>query len=105
MSIDSPLRAPWSWVGESRVVGSSVIASGSPERAAYNIVTDLAAGGYITRERHGRRNSYTIHDHLPLPDRLAHKQRLGDLLAILTPQDAPTGDSGGRLRRERVHET
>jgi DNA-binding MarR family transcriptional regulator len=66
-----------------REIGDRV---GITERAAHNIVTELAAGGYISRERNGRRNTYTIHHHRPLPDRLAHTQRIGDLLAILTPQ-------------------
>ncbi len=65
---------------------------GITERAAYNIVTELADGGYITRERDGRRNRYTIHPHLPLPDQLAHKQSIGDLLAILTTQDPASID-------------
>jgi DNA-binding IclR family transcriptional regulator len=63
-----------------REIGDRV---GITERAAHSIVTELAAGGYISRERAGRRNNYTIHPHLPLPDRLAHKQRIGDVLTIL----------------------
>jgi DNA-binding IclR family transcriptional regulator len=57
---------------------------GITERASHRIVTELAAAGYITRERNGRRTNYTIQSHLPLPDALAHGQRVGDLLAILT---------------------
>jgi DNA-binding IclR family transcriptional regulator len=56
---------------------------GITERAAHRIVTELAAAGYITRERNGRRTDYTIQSHLPLPDALARGQRVGDLLAIL----------------------
>jgi DNA-binding IclR family transcriptional regulator len=74
-----------------REIGDRV---GITERAAYNIVTELAACGYISRERDGRRNNYTIHPHLPLRDRLARKQRIGDLLAILTPHDQPSIDAG-----------
>jgi hypothetical protein len=48
------------------------------------VVAELAAAGYITRERNGRRTNYTIQSHLPLPDALADGQRVGDLLAILT---------------------
>jgi hypothetical protein len=62
---------------------------GITERAAYNIVTELVAGGYISRERHGRRNRYTVNRHLPLPDQLAREQSIGDLLAILTTPDPP----------------
>jgi DNA-binding Lrp family transcriptional regulator len=56
---------------------------GITERAAHRIVTELADGGYITRERNGRRNRYTIQSGLPLPDRLGRVQRISDLLTIL----------------------
>src|SRR6202161_3172510 len=56
---------------------------GITERAAHRIVTELADGGYITRERNGRRNHYTIQAALPLPDRLGRVQRISDLLTIL----------------------
>lgn len=57
---------------------------GVTERAAYRIVAELVAAGYITRERNGRRNQYTINAHLPLPDPIAREQNIGDLLDILT---------------------
>jgi len=60
---------------------------GITERAAHRIVTELAAAGYITRKRNGRRNAYLIHTELPLPDALARKQKVGDLLAVLTRQE------------------
>jgi hypothetical protein len=61
---------------------------GITERATHRIVDELAAAGYISRTRNGRRNHYTIHRDLPLPDRLARTQRVGELLAIITTQDA-----------------
>jgi hypothetical protein len=57
---------------------------GITERAAHRIVTELAAAGYITRRRNGRRNHYTINAHLPLPDPIAREQNVGELLEILT---------------------
>jgi len=57
---------------------------GITERAAHRIVTELAAAGYISRERNGRRNNYTINAHLPLPDAIARGQSIDELLAILT---------------------
>jgi DNA-binding MarR family transcriptional regulator len=57
---------------------------GITERAAHRIVAELAAVGYISRKRNGRRNHYTIQSHLPLPDPLAREQKIGDLLAILS---------------------
>lgn len=64
-----------------RELGDSV---GITERAAHRIISELAAAGYISRERKGRRNRYTVHAHLPLPDRLDREQKVGDLLAILS---------------------
>jgi predicted transcriptional regulator len=64
---------------------------GITERAAHRIVTELTDGGYITRERNGRRNHYTIQSGLPLPDRLGRVQRISDLLTILigTSEEIP----------------
>ncbi len=56
---------------------------GITERAAHRIVTELADAGYITRERKGRRNQYTVQAHLPLPDKLTNGQKVEDLLSIL----------------------
>jgi predicted transcriptional regulator len=78
---------------------------GITERAAHRIVTELANSGYITRERNGRRNQYTIQSSLPLPDRLGRVQRISDLLTILIgttdkspdrplPPAAPNGKTG-----------
>jgi hypothetical protein len=57
---------------------------GITERAAHRIVAELADAGYITRQRNGRRNQYTINAHLPLPDPIAREQNVGELLEILT---------------------
>lgn len=57
---------------------------GITERAAHRIVNELADAGYLSRRRKGRRNHYTIAAHLPLPDRVAPNQRIGDLLRLLT---------------------
>jgi DNA-binding MarR family transcriptional regulator len=66
-----------------REIGEAV---GITERAAHRIVSELADAGYISRERHGRRNRYTVQSQLPVPDPVARKQKLGDLLAILVGQ-------------------
>jgi len=63
-----------------REVGDTV---GITERAAHRIVGDLIAAGYVSRERNGRRNRYTVMHDLPLPDLLARGQKVGDLLEIL----------------------
>ena len=69
---------------------------GITERAAHRIVAELADAGYITRERSGRRNHYTIKTHFPLPDPIAREQNVGELLAILTgpPGNKTVGGSG-----------
>lgn len=58
---------------------------GVTERAAHRIINDLVAAGYVSRQRIGRRNQYTVRHDLPLPDRLSRTQSLGELLTILTP--------------------
>lgn len=68
-----------------REIGDAV---GITERAAHRIVVELAAAGYITRRRNGRRIHYTIKSHLPLPDPLARDQKIGDLLTILSGKSA-----------------
>jgi MarR family len=73
-----------------REIGDAV---GITERAAHRIVVELAAAGYISRRRNGRRNHYTIRSHLPLPDPLANEQKIGDLLAILAGR--PLAESNG----------
>ena len=62
-----------------REIGETV---GITERAAHRIVVELATAGYITRERQGRRNRYTIHSHLSLPDPLARDRTVSDLLSV-----------------------
>jgi predicted ArsR family transcriptional regulator len=69
-----------------RDIGETV---GITERAAHRIVGELVSDGYISRERNGRRNRYTIQTQLPLPDPLARTQRIGDLLAVLARQRTP----------------
>lgn len=70
---------------------------GITERAAHRIVTELTTAGYLARERRGRRNHYTVHTHLPLPDSLARGQKVDDLLDILVGRRA----SGAAARRSR----
>jgi DNA-binding IclR family transcriptional regulator len=69
---------------------------GITERAAHRIVVELAAAGYITRQRNGRRNHYTINAHLPLPEALAREQSVGELLAVLAATEGrPDGVGAG----------
>src|SRR5438270_7047658 len=52
------------------------------EWGVYWIVAEFADVGYITRQRNGRRNQYTINARLPLPDTIAREQNIGQLLEI-----------------------
>ena len=76
------------------------VALGITERAAHRIITELAVAGYISRERTGRRNHYTINAHLPLPDAIAREQSIGELLTILTA--TRDGSAARSPRTQRV---
>ena len=65
---------------------------GITERSAFGIVSDLAAAGYIVKEKGGRRNSYRVEAHLPLPESADRRLAIGDLLALLGSQEP--GHSG-----------
>jgi predicted ArsR family transcriptional regulator len=56
---------------------------GITERAAQRIVTDLVAAGYVTREREGRRNRYSLDRSVRMrhPSQVDHE--IGELLDLL----------------------
>jgi hypothetical protein len=56
---------------------------GITERSAYAIVTDLTAAGYVVKQKDGRRNSYQIQAHLPLPEPASQEPAIGEVLALL----------------------
>lgn len=76
-----------------REIGERV---GITERAAHRIVVDLADADYLSRERHGRRNRYTVNSNRTLPDPVARRQRVGDLLSLLTEPSAAPAVLGSR---------
>jgi len=53
------------------------------ERATQRIVADLARAGYLDRQRHGRRNVYSLRTNLPLGLPLQRDVDIGTLLAVL----------------------
>ena len=57
---------------------------GITERSAYGIVTDLAAAGYVVKQKDGRRNRYQIQPHMPLPEPASQGPAIGEVLALLT---------------------
>lgn len=56
--------------------------TGLTEHAVNRIVNQLCAGGYITRQRQGRRNTYTVHPEVPMPDPF-QGHPVGELLGVL----------------------
>ena len=60
---------------------------GITERAAHKILSDLVEEGYVLRERHGRRNRYTVKSELPLRHPLVQERAVGELLAVLLDPD------------------
>lgn len=64
-----------------REIASTV---GISERRAHDIVADLVDGGYLAKQRDGRRNTYTVQHHRPLEDELADQRAIGDVLALLS---------------------
>jgi hypothetical protein len=75
-------RPSWTLID---VVASAL---GITERSAYGIVKDLAKGGYVVKEKDGRRNRYQVQGHLPLPGSVVRSTTVGEGLAVLI------GDSG-----------
>jgi hypothetical protein len=64
---------------------------GITERSAQRIVADLIAGGYLSQDKIGRRNHYSVHPDLPLRHPLEQGSEVGTLLVIL----------GGKRRKTR----
>jgi predicted transcriptional regulator len=65
---------------------------GITERAAQRIVGDLVDAGYVTRERVGRRNRYTLNRTLPMRHPSQYEHEIGELLdALRLGRSATTG--------------
>jgi len=56
---------------------------GITERAVQRIVAELEEGGYLTRERDGRRNRYEIDRKRPLRHPLEAHRKVSALLALV----------------------
>jgi Mn-dependent DtxR family transcriptional regulator len=61
---------------------------GVTERSAYGIVTELAAAGYVVKERDGRRNRYHVQAHLPLREVIGRQRTIGEMLELLVDANA-----------------
>ena len=62
---------------------------GITERSAYSIVTDLTDGGYVVKEKDGRRNRYQIQAHLPLREAITQERTIGEVLDVLVDAKIP----------------
>lgn len=58
--------------------------AGVTERTAQTIVTDLEHAGYISKERSGRRNSYTVHRKQPFRHQAESGHKVGELIDLFT---------------------
>jgi uncharacterized membrane protein len=58
-------------------------AVGITERSAHKILSELVEGGYVLRERQGRRNHYKVNPKLSLRHPLVQQRSVGDLLEVL----------------------
>ena len=56
---------------------------GITERAAHRIVVELEDGGYISRERSGRRNRYELYPDEPLRHPIERHRTVSALIALL----------------------
>ena len=69
------------------------VAVGITERAVQGILSDLAAGGYVSRIRTGRRNTYQINEGLHLRHPIEQHKTIADLIRAIhlsseSPKDA-----------------
>ena len=62
------------------------------ERTAYGVVADLSEGGYVAKEKEGRRNVYHIQSHMPIRDAVGQHRAIGELLGLFL--DSPGSADG-----------
>lgn len=58
--------------------------AGVTERTAQTIVTDLEHAGYISKERSGRRNIYTVNRKQPFRHQAESGHKVGELIDLFT---------------------
>lgn len=64
-------------------------AVGITERAAFRIVNDLAEGGYVTKQKVGRRNVYELDLSRPLRHPLEEHAQVRALVDVVVRGDQP----------------
>lgn len=77
---------------------------GITERGAQSIVSDLEAGGYLTRTKVGRRNRYEVHPDLPLRHPIERDHQVGELLGLLglAPEGKAAKAAGARATSKKT---
>jgi DNA-binding transcriptional ArsR family regulator len=75
-------------------------AVGITERAAHRILSELVEGGYVLRERQGRRNRYQVVAGRPMRHPLVQEHAVDDLLAVLSGSNAGAAADGTPLRQD-----
>lgn len=60
---------------------------GITERAVQRIIADLRDAGYISYDREGRRNRYTVHAQLPMRHPVEDDCLMSDLLATMLERE------------------
>lgn len=78
---------------------------GIGERASHRIVSDLVQGGYVLRNKEGRRNTYSIDFSQPLRHPLEADHTIGEIFKALvriprlaTQNSAPSNQQGSRKK-------
>ena len=56
---------------------------GVTTRSVVNVLNDLVEAGYITKQRQGRKNHYTINLNSPLRHQTSADRSVGDLISAL----------------------
>jgi predicted transcriptional regulator len=89
---------PWTFVTNHAVVLSFIarhplitghelaLEVGISERAIRRIIAELCEGGYIAKEKEGRRVRYQVKHHAYLRHKALRDKAVGDLLKVLNPQ-------------------
>ena len=73
---------------------------GITERTAVQIVSDLEQAGYLTKTRNGRRNTYAIHDELPLRHPRHRHHTVGDLIRFVQDPAEFAADTDSQLEAD-----
>ena len=66
---------------------------GITERAVQRIIADLRDENYLTQERHGRRNSYTIQHDRHLKHRIEAHKSIADLIRLIFESGKEEGNA------------